>query len=102
MDMSPIVYDNYKLRRINILHDVFKSDIFSLGYTILFTMCLNIGVLEDIRELNNMNEIRLIISRYFNVKIYSDKLYRLIIGMIELNENERYNLNMIENQLKKW
>ena len=100
--MSPIVYDNYKLRRINILHDVFKSDIFSLGYTILFTMCLNIGVLEDIRELNNMNEIRLIISRYFNVKIYSDKLYKLIIGMIELNENERYNLNMIENQLKKW
>jgi len=100
--MSPILYHNYKIKNPKVIHDVYKSDVFSLGFSILFTICLNIRVLEDIRELNNMEKIIKIIDKYFNRKIYSNKLYNLVLGMIELDENKRYNFENIYNLLQNW
>ena len=100
--MSPIVHFNYKLNKKNLVHDVFKSDAFSLGYSVLFMICLNIKVLEDIREINNMEDIIKIVNYYFNRKLYSNILLKLIIGMIHLDENKRYSFERIYNELKKF
>ena len=100
--MSPIVHFNYKLNKKNLVHDVFKSDVFSLGYSVLFMICLNIKVLEDIREINNMEDIIKIVNYYFNRKLYSNILLKLIIGMIHLDENKRYSFERIYNELKKF
>ena len=100
--MSPIVHFTYKLNKKNLVHDVFKSDVFSLGYSVLFMICLNIKVLEDIREINNMEDIIKIVNYYFNRKMYSNILLKLIIGMIHLDENKRYSFERIYNELKKF
>ena len=100
--MSPILFRNYKIKYPKLIHDVYKSDVFSLGFSMLFAICLNIRVLEDIRELNNMGKIAKVIDIYFNRKIYSNKLYNLILGMIELDEKKRYNFEKIHNILQSW
>ena len=100
--MSPILYQNFKRKNPKLIHDTYKSDVFSLGFSILYAICLNIKVLEGIRELNNMGEITKIIDLYFNRKIYSNKLYNLVLGMIEIDESKRFNFEKIHNELENW
>ena len=74
--MSPIVYQKHKLNKKEVIHNVFKSDVFSLGFSTLYAICLNLNVIEDIRELDSMKNIVNIIDKYFNKNLFSDKLYR--------------------------
>ena len=81
---------------------MFKSDVFSLGFSTLYAICLNLNVIEDIRELDSMKNIVNIIDKYFNKNLFSDKLYRLILKMIEIDENKRLNFKELDKELKKW
>ena len=49
--MSPLLYEGLKSGKTNIRHNLFKSDVFSLGYCILYAMDLNIYFLYNIRKL---------------------------------------------------
>ena len=100
--MSPIVYQKHKLNKKEVIHNVFKSDVFSLGFSTLYAICLNLNVIEDIRELDSMKNIVNIIDKYFNKNLFSDKLYRLILKMIEIDENKRLNFKELDKELKKW
>ena len=100
--MSPLVYQKHKLNKRDLIHNVFKSDVFSLGYSTLYAICLNLNVLEDMREMDDMNKIINIVQKYFNKNLFSEKLYRLIINMIELDEKKRYSFKQIEKELKHW
>lgn len=88
--MSPILYQEYKYKKRNVLHNPFKSDVFLLGYSFLYAICLNLKVLEEIRELSSMNIIALAIRKYINKKLYSDNLVKIILKMIEIDETKRY------------
>ena len=100
--MSPLVYKNHKLNKRNLIHNAFKSDVFSLGYSTLYAICLNLDVIEDIREMNDMEEIVNNIDKYFKKGLYSNKIYKLIINMIEIDENKRYSFIQIYRELKYW
>ena len=100
--MSPLVYQKHKLNKRDLIHNVFKSDVFSLGYSTLYAICLNLNVLEDMREMDDMNKIINIVQKYFNKNLFSEKLYRLIINMIEIDEKKRYSFKQIEKELKHW
>jgi serine/threonine protein kinase len=100
--MSPLIYQRHKLNKRDVIHNVFKSDVFSLGYSALYAICLNLKALEDIRELDSMKNIVNIIDKYFNRSLYSDKLYKLILKMIEINENKRSSFKELEKELKNW
>jgi serine/threonine protein kinase len=100
--MSPLVYQRHKLNKKGLIHNVFKSDVFSLGYSTLYAICLDLNVIEDIREMTDMKKIVNNIDKYFNRKLFSDRLYRLIINMIEIDENKRYSFKEIERELQKW
>ena len=100
--MSPLIYQKHKLNKRDLIHNVYKSDVFSLGYSALYAICLNLNVIEDIREFEDMKKIVNNINKYFNKKLYSDKLYRLIINMIEIDENKRYSFKEIDRELKSW
>ena len=98
--MSPLLYNGLKYSKKNIRHNPFKSDVFSLGYCFLFAMCLHIRVLEDIREMNNMRNIKNSINKYVDKNRYSDKLLKIIYGMIELEEDKRFDFEQLEKEIK--
>ena len=98
--MSPLLYNGLKYSKQNIRHNPFKSDMFSLGLCFLYALCLNIRVLEHIREMNNMKNIKNVIYRYLDKNRYSDKLIKLILRMIDLDENVRYDFDELEKELK--
>jgi len=98
--MSPLIYQRHKLNKRDVIHNAFKSDVFSLGYSALYAICLNLNVLEDIRELDSMKKIANIVDKYFNRSLYSEKLYKLIFKMIEINENKRSSFKELEKELK--
>ena len=100
--MSPLVYQKHKINKKKLIHNVFKSDVFSLGYSTLYAICLDLNVIEDIREMDDMAQIVNNIDKYYNNKLFSKRLYKLIINMIEIDENKRFSFKDIERELKKW
>ena len=98
--MSPILYKGYKLNQKSQNHNPFKSDVFSLGYCILYAMCLNLNILNDLRELTTMKSIINCINKYIMPNLFSNNLINLIYKMIEPNEDLRYDFEYLSNELK--
>ena len=86
--MSPILFYAYNSQVMNVLHNTYKSDVFSLGMTIFLAAALSAKPLCDIRELKDMNIISQIINSALNSR-YSPNLINLIIKMLQLDENLR-------------
>ena len=98
--MSPVLYNCLKNRQSDVIHNAYKSDVFSLGFCLLYAMVLTVKVLNDIREINNMNVISLIIKKALR-RNYSVKMQGLINGMLELDENKRFSFEDIKKYLKE-
>ena len=86
--MSPILFYAYNSKVYNVLHNTYKSDVFSLGMTIFLAASLSAKPLCDIRELKDMNLISYIINNTLNTR-YSQNLINLIIKMLQIDENLR-------------
>ena len=99
--MSPLLYKGYKYNQKNVLHNPFKSDVFSLGYCLLYAMCLNLKVLEVVRELNTMKSIISNINKFIVKNKYSDKLINIVYKMIEPSEDLRYDFEDLSIELEK-
>ena len=99
--MSPLLYKGYKFNQKNVLHNPFKSDVFSLGYCLLYAMCLNLKVLEVVRDLSSMKTIKNNINKYIAQKNYSEKLINLIYKMVEPDEDLRCDFEDLSVELQK-
>ena len=99
--MSPVLYKGYKFNKKNVMHNPYKSDVFSLGYCLLYAICLNLKVLETVRELTTMRSIITSINKYITKNKYSDKLMNIIYKMIEPNEDERFDFEDLSIELDK-
>ena len=86
--MSPILFFGLNQKLQQVIHNTYKSDIFSLGMCMLFASNLSDNILYDIRELTNMDKIRNILKSYLN-KRYSDKYIEFLLCMLEINEKKR-------------
>jgi len=86
--MSPILFFGLNQKLQQVIHNTYKSDIFSLGMCMLFASNLNDNIVYDIRELTNMDKIRNILKSYLN-KRYSDKYIEFLLCMLEINEKKR-------------
>ena len=87
--MSPILFQGMRLRRLNsVKHNIYKSDVFSLGFCLLFASTLTFNSLYDIREVYVMEKVEKNIRKYLNGK-YSEKFIKLILCMLEVDENKR-------------
>ena len=84
-----------------IRHNPFKSDMFSLGLCFLYAICLNLKVLEYIREMEDMKDIKNIVNTFIDKSKYSEKLIQVIYKMIELDENKRFDFEELEKELKR-
>ena len=98
--MSPILYNGLKLCQKDVVHNAFKSDVFSLSFCLIYALSLNLSILNEIREINNMAQISNIIQRNFK-RNYSQYLITLILKMINLNEKERFSFSDIKNYLNE-
>ena len=97
--MSPLLYEKYKSNKKSLVHNPYKSDVFSLGFSCLYAMNLNLNVIENIREFKKMKIIINSIKKKKKKNIYSDKLKQIIFKMIEIEEDKRYDFVELENQL---
>ena len=86
--MSPILFFGLNKKLQQVIHNTYKSDIFSVGMCMLFASNLNDNILYDIRELTNMDKIRSILKSYLN-KRYSDKYIEFLLCMLEIDEKKR-------------
>ena len=93
--MSPILFYAYNGKIPNVLHNTYKSDVFSLGMTVLLAASLSLKPLCDIREIKNMNIISRIINKILKAR-YSQNLINLIINMLQIDENLRYDFIELE------
>ncbi len=98
--MSPILYNCLKNRKKDVLHNAYKSDVYSLGLCLIYSLTLSINVLNEIREIYNMNTISNIVKRNIR-RNYSNKLQDLVIHMIELDENKRFSFKDIREYIQK-
>jgi hypothetical protein len=87
--MSPILYESVKQNCDDVKHNTFKSDVFSLGYCFIYAATLNFKAIFDIREVNDMEQIEMILKTYFN-NYYSQQFIECILKMIEIDETKRF------------
>ena len=86
--MSPILFRALNCRQLHIIHNTYKSDVFSLGMCILLAASLTYHSLYDIRELKSMDSIKNVLVKYLIAK-YSYKFVDILIKMLEINEDLR-------------
>ncbi len=94
--MSPILFFGLHMKRNQIKHNTYKSDVFSLAMCILFASSLDIQCLAEIREETDMEKIKKIINKYLD-KRYSRKYINLLILMLQVDESLRPDFIKLEN-----
>ena len=99
--MSPLLYKGYKYNQKTVVHNPYKSDVFSLGYCLLYAICLNLKVLENVRESSTLRSVINIINKYNINNRYSDEFMKIIYGMIEPNEEIRFDFEDLFSELNK-
>ena len=102
--MSPYLFSAFKNNVGNIKkvrHNIFKSDVFSLGYCFLYAMSLDLKLIKLIREKVKMNTIISSIKKFGLEDKYSNKFMNIIYKMIQIDENKRYNFLELNEEINK-
>ena len=95
MYMSPILYNSLKHGIKRIQHNIYKSDVFSLGYCLLYGISLNYNFICTLRNMKFQDLVNNMIFKIMRSR-FSKDFIEIIIKMININENER--LDFIELQ----
>jgi serine/threonine protein kinase len=97
--MSPILFRALNSRQKKVVHNTYKSDVFSLGMCILLAATLTYQSLYDIRELDNMESVKNILVKYLIAK-YSYNFVGTLLKMLEVNEDLRPDFIELENCIR--
>ena len=98
--MSPILFRALNKRQTHIIHNTYKSDVFSLGMCLFLAATLTFQSLYDIRELKDMQLIKNILVKYLIAK-YSYDFVHILIKMLEVSEDLRPDFIELEKILSK-
>ena len=93
--MSPILFYAYNGQVPNVLHNTYKSDVFSLGMTFFLAAALSMKPLCEIREIKDMNVVSNIINNELKIR-YSQNIINLIVKMLQIDENLRFDFIELE------
>ena len=97
--MSPILHEGLLHEVDYIVHNTFKSDVFSLGCCLIIAACLDFEVIKEIRKLKKVYLIKSYLIKQFKRK-YSDKFIDLLLKMIDFNENDRVDFVELDKIIK--
>ena len=87
--MSPILFN--ALRNSpgdDLQYNAFKSDVFSLGLCFLLAGSLSYKPLSELRNLTEMEKIKMVIEKYLKNR-YSNNFVNILISMLQLEEKDR-------------
>ena len=99
--MSPILFN--ALRNSpgdDLQYNAFKSDVFSLGLCFLLAGSLSYKPLSELRDLYEMDKIKLLIEKYFKGR-YSKNFMKILFSMLQIEEKNRPDFIELENLIKK-
>ena len=96
--MSPILFDALNSHESSIIHNSYKSDVFSLGMCLFLAATLSFESLYEIREEKNMKMVRNILEKYL-IPHYSNYLVDILYHMLQIDEELRPNFIELENIL---
>ena len=98
--MSPVLYNGLKYNQRDVIHNAYKSDVYSLGFCLIYALTLNINILSSLRDIISMKVMSSMISKNIK-KHYSSKMILLITKMLEIDERERFSFQDIEKYIKE-
>ncbi len=90
--MAPVLFNSLDHDRL-VEHNPYKSDVFSLGYCVLFAATLSFNILYELRKVNNKKMMYSVINKNLSER-YSAKFIVLMCRMVE--NNEKYRFDFIE------
>ncbi len=96
--MSPILFYGLRANMIQVRHNTYKSDVFSLGMCLLYAATMYFNCTDEIREMTDMNLIKKILKKYLSNK-YSNKFISLIHLMLQIDEQLRPDFIQLEEKL---
>ena len=99
--MSPILFFGLNKKLIQVKHNTYKSDVFSLGMCILYASTLTQESLCDIREMTDMENIKNTLVKYLS-KMYSNNFIDILSFMLEINEKNRPDFIQLEKFISKF
>ena len=100
MYMSPALFKALQENKDDIKHDIYKSDVFSLGYCFVYAATFDFKIIDNIRNLNNDFKVRKILQRILFLR-YSKEFIELIYKMISVNEDDRVDFIGLDKLLKE-
>ena len=86
--MSPLLYKGLQDEKNDVRHNAYKSDVFSLGYCLIYAASLNFNIIYEIRNVASGFLLKRILYKYLGEK-YSKKFIDVLLKMIIFNENKR-------------
>ena len=86
--MSPILFNGLRMKLVQVSHNTFKSDVFSLGMCIFFAASLTLSSIYSIRELSDIKLIKKQLIKYLSGR-YSYQLINIVNEMLQIDENYR-------------
>ena len=86
--MSPLLFNGLRTGQIDIKHNLFKSDVYSLGLCILYAAVTNNKPLYEIRKYVEMGGVKKYLEKLLRGK-YSQKFLSLLVSMLEIHEKNR-------------
>ena len=90
---------NYMSPILNVKHNIYKSDVYSLGLCFVYAMTKNLNAINDIKKMKD-DEIKKFLTKNVLYKNgYSNEFYNILLKMITINENNRYDFIQIENMI---
>ena len=97
--MSPALYNGLKVNKDDIEHDPFKSDLFSLGFCLVYAATMNFNLLYELRNIHDDEQIRNRIRGQLKDN-YSPKFIEIINKMVELDEKNRIDFKELADEIK--
>ena len=101
--MSPNLFFvlKYDGKGVLVKHNLFKSDVFSLGYCFLYAMSLDLRLIKSLREETSMIDVLSILKRFGIENMYSEKFLNIIYKMIQTDENKRFDFIELNEEINK-
>ena len=99
--MSPILFHGLRNRLLQVRHNTYKSDVFSLGMCLFLAASLTYDGLVEIRELTDNNKKLFILNKYLASR-YSPKLIKILNLMLLNEENNRPDFILLEAAIRQY
>ena len=97
--MAPALFNSLYYDEV-VEHNPYKSDVFSVGYCVLFAATLSFNILYELRKVTSKKMIYEVINKYLSGS-YSAKFICLMCRMVEYNEKYRFDFIQLKGFLEK-